>query len=312
MLSEKEEDRVDARQRKSKQYLEKVQNRLAYEEEQDALDLEFERQLDKDANTDSDSHPSDNPQSRSARRREKKRAKKTQKKERFQQDQERQTKASELSSILAKSSSSARSKDVKAGKELVGYLDTINAQIAEWASQGSSQDYDYNNTLLLPPMPQAIRRPLIVICKMYFCTPKVQGSNKKKCLLLHRTSRTSCPTHWKTFVSSVLGGHINKQPPLLKGNIAMGARPSRKETKGTKKNSGMMDAFSGGGTGKAVEGSKVGASASLISSENVGHKMLRMMGWKPGQGLGVEGGDREGIVDPIDAIVRGKRRGLGA
>ena len=90
----------------------------------------------------------------------------------------------------------------------------------------------------------------------------------------------------------------------------MGARPSRKETKGTKNN--KMDSLSGGGTGKAVEGSKVGASASLISSENVGHKMLRMMGWKPGQGLGVEGGDREGIVDPIAAIVRGKRRGLGA
>lgn len=45
------------------------------------------------------------------------------------------------------------------------------------------------------------------------------------------------------------------------------------------------------------------------SSKGIGSKLLRMMGWKPGEGLGAKG---EGIAKPLQAGLRPKNAGLGA
>lgn len=55
-------------------------------------------------------------------------------------------------------------------------------------------------------------------------------------------------------------------------------------------------------------GGVVGANAAAISEANVGHRMLALMGWTGG-GLGREG---EGIAEPIQAVRRTNRAGLGA
>ncbi|CAO3677136.1 unnamed protein product [Rhizopus microsporus] len=55
-----------------------------------------------------------------------------------------------------------------------------------------------------------------------------------------------------------------------------------------------------------IHGKVVASDAQPISSNNIGHRMLSAMGWKEGDSIG------GGIKEPIKAVVRAKRRGLGA
>lgn len=45
-----------------------------------------------------------------------------------------------------------------------------------------------------------------------------------------------------------------------------------------------------------------------IGAGNVGHQLLQSMGWVPGSGLGPNG---NGIRDPIHAVMRRSKQGLG-
>lgn len=67
-----------------------------------------------------------------------------------------------------------------------------------------------------------------------------------------------------------------------------------------------------GGTGGVVhhrEGDIVGGSAPEIGIDNRGRKMLEKMGYVSGMALGLEG--REGIVKPVEAVVKISKAGLG-
>ena len=57
-----------------------------------------------------------------------------------------------------------------------------------------------------------------------------------------------------------------------------------------------------------VSGYFVGGDADPIPESNIGNRMLQNMGWMPGTGLGTDGA---GIVNPVSAFVRPKRKGLG-
>ncbi|KAG1462394.1 hypothetical protein G6F56_005528 [Rhizopus delemar] len=59
--------------------------------------------------------------------------------------------------------------------------------------------------------------------------------------------------------------------------------------------------------GKVMPGEVVGSNAQPIASSNIGHRMLTAMGWKEGDSIG-----NDGIKEPIIAIKRAKRSGLGA
>ena len=54
-------------------------------------------------------------------------------------------------------------------------------------------------------------------------------------------------------------------------------------------------------------GGVVGAGAAAVGEENVGHRLLVGMGWTGG-GLGRDG---EGITEPVQALMRQSRAGLG-
>ena len=45
-----------------------------------------------------------------------------------------------------------------------------------------------------------------------------------------------------------------------------------------------------------------------IAADNLGNRMLRGMGWQPGEGLGADGGGRS---SPVQALKRPRRLGLG-
>jgi hypothetical protein len=59
---------------------------------------------------------------------------------------------------------------------------------------------------------------------------------------------------------------------------------------------------------KLAEGAVVGEKAKPITDDNIGHRMMLGMGWKPGVSLGTSG---QGILDPLTAVVKNDRRGLG-
>ncbi|SAM04673.1 hypothetical protein [Absidia glauca] len=81
-------------------------------------------------------------------------------------------------------------------------------------------------------------------------------------------------------------------------------------TKGKKGADGSSKKKGGGGgdLGPSTHGTVVASDAAPITDSNLGHRMLAAMGWKAGSGLG---SNQEGITDPIEAVIRGKRRGLG-
>lgn len=55
------------------------------------------------------------------------------------------------------------------------------------------------------------------------------------------------------------------------------------------------------------EGDIVGEGASEIGPESIGRRLLVKMGWQKGQGLGIDG---NGIIIPVQAIVKKSKRGL--
>jgi len=52
----------------------------------------------------------------------------------------------------------------------------------------------------------------------------------------------------------------------------------------------------------------VGGDCAPIPDTNIGKRMLEQMGWRPGEGLGADGG---GIQTPVTATLRPYRQGLG-
>jgi hypothetical protein len=52
----------------------------------------------------------------------------------------------------------------------------------------------------------------------------------------------------------------------------------------------------------------VGGNAPQIDNSNIGHRMLRKMGWKEGQALGKH---QDGIIQPISITMKNGRKGLG-
>jgi len=64
----------------------------------------------------------------------------------------------------------------------------------------------------------------------------------------------------------------------------------------------------GGNVSRNHEGAVVGDGADKISSDNVGHKMLALMGWREGDQIGKTGG----IHEPLKAIVKTSKAGLGS
>ncbi|KAI8914525.1 G-patch domain-containing protein [Gorgonomyces haynaldii] len=144
---------------------------------------------------------------------------------------------------------------------------------------------------LLPPMPSNVRQTVLFLLQQYGLNSSLRGSGDKKILNVYRTKRTHIPPQWK---------QLDK--------VAM------EKFKG-KRNAHFMPKSTPPKTPKAPDnaarpklGDIVGEKASPIAESNIGHKMLAAMGWTPGQGLGASGA---GIVDPVAAIVRSKRGGLG-
>ncbi|KAG0305239.1 hypothetical protein BGZ98_004436 [Dissophora globulifera] len=190
-----------------------------------------------------------------------------------------------------------------------GSFDTlmdINSQIEDFVRDRTV------DSLTLPPMPKPLRRKVHYLCNYYNIQSQSVGSNKRRFPVLIKTDRTKMPIN-PVNINKLLNQSQEemKEYTRLSAQFQGTRKGGNGNGNGGGKGKGKGRGFGGGGGGgsqAAPHGTVVGATASEISVENLGHRMLSKMGWLPGVGLGATG---EGITQPIEAIMRAKHRGLG-
>ncbi|KAF9961778.1 hypothetical protein BGZ72_002017 [Mortierella alpina] len=164
-----------------------------------------------------------------------------------------------------------------------------------------------SDNLQLPPMPKPLRRKVHLLCNHYNLKSQSVGSGKRRFPILIKTDRTKMPIN-PVNINKLLN-QSEKELTMLSAQFQGTRKGGNGNNGGGGGGKGKGKSFGGGGGSmSAPHGTVVGASASAISGENLGHRMLSKMGWSPGVGLGATG---DGITQPIEAVVRAKRRGLG-
>ncbi|KAK4510621.1 uncharacterized protein ATC70_005052 [Mucor velutinosus] len=171
------------------------------------------------------------------------------------------------------------------------------------------------------PMATNVRRQLHVLAAVYNLKSKSTGGGGSRCTIVTKTPTTCIPND-RRYISRYLldiQTNMDEQNRIIGKNRSKGGPPHQK---GKKKfiNSSKKNNSSGTSTPKQKRGdgqfpagpshgTVVAFDAAPIGESNVGHRMLAAMGWKQGEALGSKS---EGIVAPIEAIIRKKGRGLGS
>lgn len=143
-------------------------------------------------------------------------------------------------------------------------------------------------------MDKSYRKKVHNFASAFNLNSKSVGSDKKRFPTLYKTSRSTVFADEATIASVMTRRRFFSRPDARGSGSARTRGPGR------------------GGAGGVVhhrEGDIVGASAPEIGIENRGRRMLEKMGYKAGMALGLEG--REGIVKPVEAVVKISKAGLG-
>ncbi|KAF3080351.1 hypothetical protein TWF569_001654 [Orbilia oligospora] len=150
--------------------------------------------------------------------------------------------------------------------------------------------------LSLPPMHKQDRLEIHILAHSFFMQSKSQGKGNNRFPVLYKT----------------------KQSRLFEGDekaidILLSKPNGRARRAGFGNNRGKVSRQPTGGSGgdRTIhnrDGTIVGTGAAELSQGNKGYDMLAKMGWTTGTGLG---SNRTGILDPVQAIVKNSRAGLG-
>ncbi|KAJ2784386.1 squalene synthetase-like protein [Coemansia interrupta] len=166
------------------------------------------------------------------------------------------------------------------------------------------------SSLYLQPMNKFERQIVHILAREYRINSKSQGSGDRRMPVLSKTPRSCAPTQQRRIKRLLLlfdegglmpehwlGPQENASKGLSQGGKHNGKGKQKSKQNGSGSNPGRMD------------GKMVGHQAPIVGETNVGHKMLKQMGWQPGQGLGA---NEEGRSTPVDVMFRAGRRGLGS
>ncbi|KAI8065895.1 hypothetical protein BC940DRAFT_334413 [Gongronella butleri] len=166
---------------------------------------------------------------------------------------------------------------------------------------------DQITTLHFAPMAKHTRRQLHMLATAYGLKSRSIGTGPTRSPIVTKTERTFLPADRRyidRFLSeaqSTLDSQYGKLRSYHERDTnAPPGLPKRKSKKD--KNRRVQ------GDPSAQHGAIVGSNAAPIDQTNVGHRLLAAMGWTEGSGLGAA---REGIIAPVEAVMRDKRRGLG-
>lgn len=166
----------------------------------------------------------------------------------------------------------------------------LNRQIKAFIS--SDED-----SLEIEPQSPAVRKYIHDLAHLYILESKSQGKGDERHCVMNKTSKTiRTPRNISSLDKFI--EKANKCVRWERGEYSNKNEASKVEKKDSKKPNT-----------KAIPGTIIGDNAKKIDDDNIGNKMLQKMGWIPGEGLGNSG---LGITDPIAAMVRGKRVGLGS
>ncbi|ORX67038.1 G-patch-domain-containing protein, partial [Linderina pennispora] len=150
----------------------------------------------------------------------------------------------------------------------------------------------------LQPLNTFERRIVHILASEFNVKSKSKGGKSNRMPVLTRTKNTCRPKNMKRINKLLLlwdeGGLI---PEYWSG----GRKASWDRAPNPRK----------GKSGSATPTKKklVGEGAPVVGESNIGHQMLKQMGWAPGQGLGA---GEEGRATPVDVMIRTGRQGLGA
>ncbi|WWC86279.1 uncharacterized protein L201_001152 [Kwoniella dendrophila CBS 6074] len=150
-------------------------------------------------------------------------------------------------------------------------------------------------TLSLPPMGKDDRKKVHMLADCYGLGSKSKGSGKNRFTVLIKNKRS--------------GSNINevKIDRLLSSSQKVGGdfyKALYSRGSGKTKSKGQ----SGQPSIRHKDGDEVGHGADKIGQENIGHRLLSMMGWAEGDRIG----RGAGLEAPIVAIVKNTKTGLGA
>lgn len=205
-------------------------------------------------------------------------------------------KTSDIFSKLSLNESQVSVKKISLPKGNVPYNEfcfkKLNREIKAFISTGDE------DTLEVEPQSPAVRKYIHDLAHLYNLESKSKGKGDERHCVLEKTSNTiRTPKNFSSLDKFI--EKANKCVRWERGEYNSGkSEASSSEKKGSKKPNT-----------KAIPGTIIGDNAKKIDDDNIGNKMLQKMGWTPGQGLGNSG---LGITDPIEAMVRGKRVGLGS
>ncbi|KAI8805762.1 hypothetical protein BJ742DRAFT_819091 [Cladochytrium replicatum] len=187
--------------------------------------------------------------------------------------------------------------------------------------------------LFLEPMPSPLRKLCRELAECYNLRVRTNGSKAHKLLVVSITAGSFVPPNSESLVENILGPLILKERQYRSTHLLDddGIAKQKREDSSKSKRRGKKASDSGvrrsrssqnglsrdsSEPGKPRVGSVVGESAKPIGEDNVGHRMMLLMGWKPGSALGKPAASEsdlanEGITHPVKVVIRDKRAGLG-
>ncbi|KAG2232245.1 hypothetical protein INT48_000895 [Thamnidium elegans] len=192
----------------------------------------------------------------------------------------------------------------------------IDDRIREFINDDSITSFQFS------PMQTNVRRQLHVLAAAYNLKSKSSGGGGSRSTIVTKTTTTRIPTD-RRYISRFLSDiqtNIDEQNRIIGKNRSKGVPQKAKKkyiNMKTKKDNSYNAPSSNPKDRRGdsqfpagpSHGTIVAHNAAPIAETNVGHRMLAAMGWKQGEALGSK---NEGIVAPIEAIIRKKGRGLGS
>ncbi|KAI3658178.1 hypothetical protein MP638_000861 [Amoeboaphelidium occidentale] len=197
-----------------------------------------------------------------------------------------------------------KNKDKKQ-KGIGGYanIHRVFLEFMRWAQDSDGEDVYYTPALYHQHI--ALFQKLVSPFKVSIG----KGAHKQGFITIYRLPNTSIPSKevCELMKDRALAAQEKMKPTKSDSDSDVGRKRKGKDSKRKDKQGKKMESRD---SSKMKEGSVIGRNAKPIEESNVGHEMLRLMGWSQGEALGSTS-QSAGLIDPIAVKILGKKKGLG-